>query len=337
MSNNKIDIVVSWLDDTDASWQKEFQYYKNLENKEINAKSANNDARFRDYDTFKYWFRAIEKNATWVNRIYLVTCGHLPKWLNVQHPKLTVVKHSDFIPEAYLPTFSSDTIALNLHRIKGLSENFVYFNDDMFLINTTKSTDFFKNNIPRDMLTLIPATTSEQFNHFTINNMSLIHQEFSKKDIVKKNFFKMIHFKTGIRYLGTTLLQLPYPNISDIMHFHLSTAMNKSIYEKLWAKHFETFDKTCKHKFREISDVTDWYIRLYSLAIGNFEPARMHKFGRFLSIKQVTSFESLFQSKYKELCLNDDTDLTDEAFGTIIERMKKAFENKFPGQSSFEI
>ena len=127
MSNNKIDIVVSWLDDTDASWQKEFQYYKNLENKEINAKSANNDARFRDYDTFKYWFRAIEKNATWVNRIYLVTCGHLPKWLNVQHPKLTVVKHSDFIPEAYLPTFSSDTIALNLHRIKGLSENFVYF------------------------------------------------------------------------------------------------------------------------------------------------------------------------------------------------------------------
>ena len=73
MSNNKIDIVVSWLDDTDASWQKEFQYYKNLENKEINAKSANNDARFRDYDTFKYWFRAIEKNATWVNRIYLVT------------------------------------------------------------------------------------------------------------------------------------------------------------------------------------------------------------------------------------------------------------------------
>lgn len=123
---------------------KEFQYYKNLENKEINAKSANNDARFRDYDTFKYWFRAIEKNATWVNRIYLVTCGHLPKWLNVQHPKLTVVKHSDFIPEAYLPTFSSDTIALNLHRIKGLSENFVYFNDDMFLINPTKSTDFLK-------------------------------------------------------------------------------------------------------------------------------------------------------------------------------------------------
>ena len=51
----------------------------------------------------------------------------------------------------------------------------------------------------------------------------------------------------------------------------------------------------------------------------------------------MTSFESLFQSKYKELCLNDDTDLTDEAFGTIIERMKKAFENKFPEQSSFEI
>lgn len=337
MNKYKIDIVVSWLDDTDEAWQADFNNYRRLEKKEISAKEANNEARFRDYDTFKYWFRAIEKNATWVNRIYLVTYGHLPEWLNQNNPKLTIVKHSDFIPKAYLPTFSSDTIALNLHRIKGLSENFVYFNDDMFLINPTKDTDFFKNGVPRDMLTLIPATTSEQFNHFTINNMELIHKEFSKKDIVKKNLFKMINFKAGIQYLGTTLLQLPYPNISDIMHFHLSTPINKSIYEKLWQEHFESFDKTCKHKFREISDVTDWYIRLYSLAIGNFVPARMHKFGKFTSIKQVTSFESLFSSKFKELCLNDDTSLTDKEFEVVTQNMKNAFEDKFPNKSSFEI
>lgn len=336
MSDNKIDIVVSWLDDTDEVWQAEFQKYRQLENKKINAKSANNEARFRDYDTFKYWFRGIEKNASWVNRIFLVTCGHFPKWLNKEHPKLTLVEHSDFIPEEYLPTFSSDTIALNLHRIKNLSENFIYFNDDMFLINPTKSTDFFKNGVPRDMLTLIPATTSEQFNHFTINNMELIHKEFSKKDIVKKNFFRMVNFKAGITYLGTTLLQLPYPNISDMMHFHLSTAINKSIYEKLWEEHFDVFDKTCRHKFREISDVTDWYIRSYSLAIGNFIPARMHKFGKFISIKKVTSFETLFNSKFKELCLNDDITLEGADFEAVIQKMQKAFENKFPDKSSFE-
>lgn len=144
-----------------------------------------------------------------MNRIFLVTYGHLPEWLNVKHPKLTVIKHSDFIPDTYLPTFSSDTIALNLHKISRLFENFVYFNDDMFLINPTKATHFFKRGISRDMLTLIPATTSEQFNHFTINNMALIHEDFTKVDILKKNGFKMQNLKTGIKYLSTTLLQLP--------------------------------------------------------------------------------------------------------------------------------
>ena len=337
MSNEKIDIVVSWLDDTDKIWQRDFENHVLLLSKKITSNSANNLARFRDYDTFKYWFRGIEANAPWVNRIFLVTYGHLPKWLNQNHPKLTVVKHTDFIPNAYLPTFSSDTIALNLHRISGLSENFVYFNDDMFLINPTKSTHFFKHGVPRDMLTLIPATTSEQFNHFTINNMALIHKEFSKGDIIKKNFFKMINFKTGAKYLGTTLLQFPYPNISDIMHFHLSTAMNKSIYEKLWARHHDIFDSTCRHKFREITDVTDWYIRLYSLAIGNFVPTRMYKLGTLISIKDVASFEKVINSNYKIVCLNDDTDLTTQDFEVVTKSMKNAFEKRFPSKSNFEI
>lgn len=337
MNNDKIDIVVSWLDDTDKIWQHDFEKHALLASKAITPNSVNTSARFRDYDTFKYWFRGVEANAPWVNRIFLVTYGHLPEWLNVKHPKLTVIKHSDFIPDAYLPTFSSDTIALNLHRISGLAENFVYFNDDMFLINPTKATHFFKRGIPRDMLTLIPATTSEQFNHFTINNMALIHKEFSKSDIVKKNVFKMLNLKTGIKYLGTTLLQLPYPNISDIMHFHLSTAINKSIYEKLWVRHHDIFDSTCRHKFREITDVTDWYIRLYSLAIGNFVPTRMHKLGTMISIKNVESFDKLIHSSYKIVCLNDDSTLTASDFESVTNNIRSTFEKKFPNQSKFEI
>ena len=71
----------------------------------------------------------------------------MPKWLNTNHPKLNIVKHSDYIPSQYLPTFNSHTIELNIHRIKGLSEFFVYFNDDMFLTRRAKPTEFFKNNL----------------------------------------------------------------------------------------------------------------------------------------------------------------------------------------------
>lgn len=335
---DKIDIVVSWLDDSDPEWKHEFNKYKGITNVEINNDSANNEARFRDYNTFKYWFRAIEKNAPWVNKIFLVTWGHYPEWLNLENPKLVLVKHSDFIPKEYLPTFSSSTIALNLHRIVGLSETFVYFNDDMFLLNLTEPTDFFKGGVPCDMLTLIPAQSYEEFNHFAINNMQLIHKEFSKKDILKRNLRKMINLKTSIPYLGTTLLQLPYPNISDILHFHLSTPLNISTYELLWEKHFFQFDKACRSRFRDVRDVTDWYIRMYSLCSGNFVPKNMHKFGRIINIKNAHgNFEKILDSKLKEVCLNDSVDMEETEFTETMKQMQQAFELKFPKKSTFEI
>ena len=44
------------------------------------------------------------------------------------------MRHEDYLPDEYRPAFSSHPIELNLHRIKGLSERFVYFNDDMYLL-----------------------------------------------------------------------------------------------------------------------------------------------------------------------------------------------------------
>ena len=85
----------------------------------------------------------VERHAPWVNNIYLITNGQRPKWLNVNHPKLKWVRHEEFIPEEYLPTFNSSAIEMNIHRIDGLSENFVLFNDDMYLIQDVKYSDFF--------------------------------------------------------------------------------------------------------------------------------------------------------------------------------------------------
>ncbi|AYG01575.1 glycosyl transferase [Lactococcus allomyrinae] len=333
----KIDIVVSWLDDGDPKWRNEFEVYKEKEHLSMKKTSANNASRFRDYDTFRYWFRAIEKNAFWVRKIFLVTYGHYPKWLNLNHPKLVIVKHEDFIPHKYLPTFSSVTIAMNLHRIKDLSENFVYFNDDMFLINPTKQTDFFKNGIPCDMLTLIPCATYEELDHLHINNMNLIHQKFSKRDIVKKNLRKMINLRTSIPYLGTTLLQLPYPNISYIMHFHLATPLNKSIYEKLWNEYHGEFDKASAFKFRNINGIDDWFIRLYSLCSGNFVPKNMYRFGRFFKLNKQSNINKIVNSKLKLVCLNDNEALDDDELNEMTVKIQTALGNKFPQKSEFEV
>ena len=142
--SNTIDFVVTWLDSSDPAWQKEFVKFKK------ETTESTESARFRNLDIFNYWFRAVEQFAPWVNKVFLVTNGTFPKWINRSHPKLVLVKHSDYIPEEFLPTFNSITIELFMHKIKGLSEHFVYFNDDFFLNSPTKPELFFCNGLPRD-------------------------------------------------------------------------------------------------------------------------------------------------------------------------------------------
>ena len=123
----KIDFVVTWLGSADPQWQEQYAYYK------TGAKGDKGKARYREMNIFNYWFRAVEKYAPWVNKLYLITNGKSPDWINKDNPKLVLVKHEDYMPKEILPTFNSCAIELHMHRIKGLSEHFVYFNDDMML------------------------------------------------------------------------------------------------------------------------------------------------------------------------------------------------------------
>lgn len=133
-----IDFVILWVDDQDPIWIEDKNKYKGQQ-----GNHTNNEVRYRDWQNLKYWFRAVEKYAPWVGKIHFVTCGQKPEWLNINHPKLNLVDHKDYIDEKYLPTFSSHVIELNLHRIPDLTEKFVYFNDDMFLNDYVKPEDFF--------------------------------------------------------------------------------------------------------------------------------------------------------------------------------------------------
>lgn len=148
MKNNscEIDFVITWVDGADPAWRKEKAGY---------APSAQNDdreERYRDWDLLRYWFRGVEAFAPWARKIHFITWGHLPPWLNTEHPKLHVVRHEDYIPKKFLPVFNSNVLEIYMHKIEGLSEHFVYFNDDMFLIRNVKKELFFHNGKPCDML-----------------------------------------------------------------------------------------------------------------------------------------------------------------------------------------
>ena len=198
---NKIDFVVTWVDGSDEKWLKEKNKYKADKNQDAS------NTRYRDYEIIKYFFRSVEKYAPWVNKIYFITWGHVPKWLNSKNPKLVIVKHKDFIPKKYLPTFNSCAIELNMHRIKDLSETFVYFNDDIVLNNYTKEKDFFENGYPKDsaVLNAIIPYGKSNFEHRLVNNSNLINRNFNMMSVIKRDPFKWFNFKYGSDLIRTFL------------------------------------------------------------------------------------------------------------------------------------
>lgn len=329
----KIDFVIIWVDGNDENWQSEKSKYSH------NKNSDSRNIRYRDWDNLQYWFRGVEKFAPWVNKIHFVTWGHLPKWLNINHPKLNIVKHEDFIPEKYLPTFSSIAIEDNLHRIKDLEENFVYFNDDMFIIRPVKETDFFKNGLPCDAA-FLNANISYRQNqtHNEAANMDIINDYFDKNTVLKKNFTKWFNIKYGTAMIRTICL-LPWKAFPGILNAHLPNSYKKSTFEELWEKEYDILDETSKHKFRYALDVNQWLFEDWQIASAKFYP-RSPKIGRSFALcddekfnKMV--FDKIIGQKYKMLCINDMVENLD--FEIVKKQLQESFEKILPEKSEFEI
>jgi hypothetical protein len=139
-----VDVVYTWVDGSDEQWQRRRGAYGHGGGYHSEAANA---ARYISRDELRYSLRALEQNAPWVRHVYLVTDHQRPAWLNDRHPRLTVVDHSEIFDDpAALPTFNSHAIESRLHHIKGLSEHFLYFNDDMFLGRPVTPRDFFLSN-----------------------------------------------------------------------------------------------------------------------------------------------------------------------------------------------
>ncbi|XP_045584036.2 N-acetylglucosamine-1-phosphotransferase subunits alpha/beta [Procambarus clarkii] len=100
--------------------------------------------RFEDNEELRYSLRSLEKYAPWIRRIFLVTNGQIPYWLNLDHPRLTIITHEEiFTNISHLPSFSSPAIESHIHRIPGLSEHFLYVNDDVMFGSEVWPEDFY--------------------------------------------------------------------------------------------------------------------------------------------------------------------------------------------------
>lgn len=104
-------------------------------------------SRFEDNEELRYSLRSVERHAPWVRHIFIVTNGQIPSWLNLDNPRVSVVTHRDvFLNHSHLPTFSSPAIETHIHRIPGLSQKFIYLNDDVMFGKDVWPDDFYTHS-----------------------------------------------------------------------------------------------------------------------------------------------------------------------------------------------
>ncbi len=332
-ADEKVDFVLLWVDGNDPEW---------LALKEQYEQYTDGDARinrYRDWDNLQYWFRGVEKYASWVNRIYFITWGHVPRWLNTKHHKIEIVKHDDYIPEKYLPSFNSRPIELNIHRIKSLSERFVLFNDDTFIINAMSSSDFFKQGFPCDCAIIMPniSTIRNSTAAIVANNMEIINTTFNKNNVVKKDFPKWFSFKYK-KHLFSTFCCMPYKKFAGFFGPHLPIPYLKQTFYDVWAKEGDLLDESCRYKFRSKQGINHWLFRYWQLVTGNFTPGSA-SLGSCYSITNTNSdiVRAITEQKHKLICINDNA--VEQVIDFEMEKdiIKQAFNTVFPEKSKFEL
>ena len=327
--SGKIDIVIPWVDGNDPEWQKE----KNKYDSSYSGDKAVN--RYRDWDMLQYVFRGIDKNLPWIRKVHFVTWGHIPSWLNTDCEKLNIVKHVDYIPKEYLPTFSANPIELNLHRIKGLSEQFIYSNDDFFFLAPMEENDFFDKGLPKDSALMnIHQFRKGGIDHIIASDLEVINENFNKREVIKNNKSKFYSFKYK-KGLLKNIYFFPCGSFVGFELKHVPQAYLKSTLKEVWSKEFDILDKTSKNKFRSPTDVNQYLFRYWQIASGKFiteEPTK----GRFFSIGKDDPEikKAIEEQSYKMICLSDDDVNID--FEMEKNKICEWLNTLFPEKSKFE-
>ncbi len=327
-----MDFVIPWVDGGDPTWRQVFTRYKGVHSGDTT------DARFRDWDTLRYWFRGVENFAPWVNRIHFITWGHLPPWLNISHPKLHIIRHTDYIPERYLPTFNANTIELNFHRIKSLSNEYVYFNDDTFLIKPIAQDFFFRNNLPCDQPAMNVLSGGE-FQHMLLEDVGFL-KKYSPNKIkaIISAPWKWLHPRYGKYALYNLLLSGVSRHYTGFIPFHLPQPARKQTLQYLWEIGYSELDKSCQCKFRDYSTVNQYVQRYWELAMGQFSPVNMSRRGRCFDLSnnnEVSAANFIRNQTMPLVCINDHESL--KHFENAKAMIRMAFNQIFPSISAFEI
>lgn len=312
-----IDAVFTWVDGADEQWQRLKAGVQDEQTGETLIHDALKAARFADHDELRYSLRSIEQYAPWIRKIWIVTNGQVPSWLETDNPNVQIVTHEEIWPNAEgLPNFNSHAIEACLHRIDGLAEHYLYFNDDLILGKPVSPGRFFHGN-----------GVSKFFYSRALVNFSDVGSQDNASTIAAKNA------REAMKQHGNSTASRKF--------FHTPAPLRRSVTARLEELHPELFAKTRKAQFREHTDIAvagSFYFNVAG-AMGAAVPARI-KYGYIDPATEAgrrRMRQVMARHDRETICVNDGS--TDETEAQRIETdlfIRSSLEGFLPVPSKFE-
>lgn len=297
-----IDVVFTWVDGEDPAWLEKRK--KHSTSAQTHHEESVSEARFRNREELRYALRSIHLFAKFIRHIYIVTDNQAPYWLADNHDQITIISHQEiFRDKKSLPVFNSHAIEANLHRIPGLSEHFLYMNDDVFLWNKCTAADFFdfSGNVRIFMEDLPniygePLASTPAWRTAALNANKLLVERF-----------------------GSTL----YTH-----HLHTPFAIRKDTMQSLWQEFPAALEQTSQARFRSTTDVspTSFLHPVYAYLSGQATLASIHAVRTSLGDRTFADVMKrlMGDTVTKCICINDaDSNLgisNNSAFTNYMER-----------------
>ncbi|MFJ9001603.1 stealth family protein [Streptomyces sp. NPDC102359] len=308
-----IDVVYTWVDGEDPELRAKRQKYKSEGVPAILDKETN-ESRYTSHDELKYSLRSLEMYADFVRHVYIVTDGQTPEWLDADAPGITVVDHKDIFPEGVLPVFNSHAIETRLHHIPGLSDHYLYFNDDVFVgRSVTPQHFFYGNGIARIPFSPLKVGVGQPHGGETATNSA------------GKNVRQLL-LKAHDRFITHNFMHTPLPQV-------------RSVLKELEEMFPEEVGQTMRSRFRSPDDIAMTASMHYNHAYitGKGVPGKFRF--RYVNISREDADRRLEGIRTKRnfdfFCLND-VDVPQDQRAAVTARMFSFLEEYFPFPSSFE-
>lgn len=299
---DKIDVVIPYVDCSDAAWQQEYNKHVSL---------PYNPVRFRSWDTVRYILRGINTYMSWVNNVYLIVMSETQVPEYVDTSKVKIVYHKDFIPESRLPCFSSNPIEAYLWNIPGLSEKFIYFNDDV-----------------------IPTTESDIDDFFTADGKVRCTQRINHNPEIKNVFHRIRKNCTEIAFKAAGL---SYNGTDVILQRHGPQAMLRS-YCKECFDNAQTEIESGLTMVRASTNICQYvytnYLLLKHMTDCSEKPISL-KYAAFNKYTIGQVIDAIINPSEKFICINDteDVGIHYEEYRAAI---TAAFDMLYPNKSKYE-